>query len=253
MIIPILRGGLGNQMFQIANAYAFAKRNNFNFGINYSLSFPESQGNTAKKYRTNIYANIPFTDNTLSLVYKEPTFCYTPIQPKDDIMFAGFFQSEKYFCDFSKEVKNLFTFPGEVKNKVDSFLKQFDKPIVSIHIRRGDYLKLSHFHKVIEAKYYLDASKLFGGYQAIICTDDIESVKKEMHFSKAIYSPFTDEIEDFYLLSQCDSSVICNSSFSWSGAYLGKDKKIVTAPKEWFASNGPKDFHDIYCKDWVLL
>lgn len=103
-------------------------------------------------------------------------------------------------------------------------------------------------------EYYLEAIKLFHEYQTIVCTDDIESVKKEMNFSKAIYSPFNNnELEDLYLLTQCDASIICNSSFSWWGAYLGKNKKIVVAPKSWFASDGHKDFHDIYCKDWIII
>jgi len=253
MIVPILKGGLGNQLFQIANAYAFAKRHKFDFGINYNLSFSGGQGNLAYKYRNNLYAKIPFTDMGLQGSYIEPTFSYSEIPARDNVLLHGFFQSEKYFMDFENDIKNLLNFPDETKNKVNQFLSQFNKPIVSLHIRRGDYLNLSHFHKIVDSSYYLKASKLFGGYQAVICTDDAEAVKREMRFSNAVFLPFNDEIDDMYLLSQCDSSVICNSSFSWWGAYLGKDKKIVVAPKEWFASAGPQDYQDIYRKDWIVI
>ena len=33
------------------------------------------------------------------------------------------------------------------------------------------------------------------------------------------------ELEDLYSLSQCDSVIMSNSSFSWWGAFLGKKKK----------------------------
>lgn len=258
MIIPILNGGLGNQLFEISNAYAFAKRYGFHFGINYSLSFlggyGGGQGNTAVKYKNNLYINIPSTDINLSEIYREKSFGYNEIPRKDNILLYGYFQSKKYFNDYANEVKNLFVFPEEVKNKVNLFLKQFNKPTVSIHIRRGDYLHPGHPNKItIGAQYYAEAVKFFKGYEAIICTDDIASVKKEMNFKNAIYSPFNNEIEDLCLLSQCDNSIICNSSFAWWGSFLGKDKKIVIAPKEWPTSGGHQDFQDIYNEGWILL
>ena len=59
MIVPLLQGGLGNQLFQIANSCAYAKRHGFEFGINYGLSFCPNQGYTAQKYRDTIYSKIP--------------------------------------------------------------------------------------------------------------------------------------------------------------------------------------------------
>ena len=253
MIIPILKGGLGNQLFQIANAYAFAKRHKFDFGINYNLSFSGGQGNLAHNYRNNLYAKIPFTDMSLQVSYIEPTFSYIEIPAMDNILLDGYFQTEKYFEDFENDIKNLFVFPDEVKSKVDQFFNGLNHPVVGIHIRRGDYVRLSNFHKVQKSDYYANASKELGQCQAIVCTDDWNTVQKEMKFTNAIRSPFTNEIEDLYLLSQCDSLIICNSSFSWWGAYLGKKKDKVIAPKQWFAEQGPQDYQDIYRKDWIRI
>lgn len=253
MIVPILKGGLGNQMFQIANAFAFAKRNHFDWGINYILSFCPNQGSTAHKYRDNFYSKIPSTDMQLSSAWVEPRFNFTPITITDNILLDGYFQSEKYFEDFRNEVKELFTFPEESKLKVDQFIKNLNHPLVGIHIRRGDYIRCSDHHKIQKADYYVEASKVLGKSQAIVCTDDWSTVQKEMKFTNAINSPFTNEIEDLYLLSQCDSLVICNSSFSWWGAYLGKNKEKVIAPKQWFGESGPKEYQDIYRKEWICL
>lgn len=253
MIVPILKGGLCNQMFQIATAYAFAKRNDFDFGINYELSFCPNQGSTAPKYKDTLYSKIPSTNFRPLSIYNEPKFNYNPIPVVDNILLDGCFQTEKYFEDYKDDVKSLFTFSEEVKSKVNEFLKAFNKLVVGIHIRRGDYINLSSFHKVQKSDYYTKAAKLFQDYQAVICTDDWNTVQKEMSFSKAIKSPFGNEIEDLYLLSQCDSLVICNSSFSWWGAFLGKDKNKVVAPKNWFAENGPKEYNDVYRKEWILL
>jgi len=255
MVVPILKGGLGNQMFQVANAFAFAKRHGLEFGLNYNLSFCPNQGNTAIKYKDTIYKKISSTEYCPTKVYREPKFSYVPIpHVYDDILLDGCFQSEKYFKDYENEIKELFEFPNDVIQKVDTFLSRFNTIIVGIHIRRGDYTKSKFidFHGIQNAQYYIKASKLVQDHLALICTDDWNSVQKEMRFSKAIHSPFTDEIEDLYLLSQCDSLIICNSSFSWWGAFLGKHKNKVIAPKNWFAQRGEKE-HDLFIPEWICI
>jgi hypothetical protein len=252
MVVPILKGGLGNQMFQIANAYAYAKRNAFDFGINYDLSFCPNQGHVASKYKNNIYKNIPITNIKPNKVYSEIDFKFQEIPNGiDNVLFDGYFQSDKYFIDFEEDVRNLFTFLSEVE-VVKDFVQKF-KNLVGIHIRRGDYLKFKDYHGIQSSNYYIKASKIIGECNAIICTDDWNTLKNEMSFKKAIKSPFDDEILDLYLLSQCDSLVICNSSFSWWGAFLGKKKDKVIAPKNWFNEKGHKEFNDVYRKGWIII
>lgn len=251
MVVPILKGGLGNQMFQIANAFAYAKRHGFDWGINYNLSFCPNQGSTANKYRNTLYMNLPTTNITPSFRYVEHTFSYTEINPTNDILFDGYFQSEKYFLDYSDEVKKLFKFSN--CECVEEFLEQFDKPVVGIHIRRGDYKKFESHHGIQKSDYYVRASKEFKNHQSVVCTDDWDSVMNEMSFSKAVKSPFINEEMDMYLLSHCSSVVMCNSSFSWWGAFLGVEKDKVIAPRNWFGMTGPKDFQDVYRENWICL
>ena len=71
------------------------------------------------------------------------------------------------------------------------------------------------------------------------------SIFKNLHNS--------DEIEDLYSLSQCDGVIISNSSFSWWGAWLGKKKYKVISPNRWFGPKGPKNYQDIYKKDWIKI
>jgi hypothetical protein len=281
MIVPVLQGGIGNQLFQIANAYAYARRHGNSLAINYSLSFCPNQGYTAIKYKDTLYKKIPETNiryEEFSIRYKETSFRYVSIPDFTDmpslivgdirntirptldlrtanILLEGYFQSEKYFKEYSKDIRELFSFPSEVIDKVESFLKQFDKPLVGVHIRRGDYKKFLKVHGIRDSSYYEEASRIIGvkKYQGIICSDDWNSVDSEMRFSEAIKSPFLDELEDLYLLSRCDALILSNSSFSWWASYLTKDKSIVIAPVNWFAKEGPQDYYDVFREEWKLI
>ena len=72
----------------------------------------------------------------------------------------------------------------------------------------------------------------------LIFSDDLEWCKENFDFieNKVIIEGNTD-YQDLYLMSLCKNNIICNSTFSWWGAWLNKnDKKIVIAPEKWFSS-----------------
>jgi hypothetical protein len=69
----------------------------------------------------------------------------------------------------------------------------------------------------------------------IVVSDDMEWAKENIKGPNVAYSPFDDEIMDFYLMTQCNNGIISNSSFSWWGAWLNANlEKIVIAPKLWW-------------------
>ena len=159
------------------------------------------------------------------------------------------------------EVKDLFTFPDEIKEKVDSKFNSLNKKKIGVHVRRGDYKTFSTTHPPQPEDYYERALKKFsmekmaGDSIFILCTDDIQSVNAEFNLDKLgfIWSNAKSELEDLYIMSQCDSVIMSNSSFAWWGAYLGKRKEKVIAPGIWFGPDGPQDYHDIYLKWWEKI
>jgi hypothetical protein len=60
----------------------------------------------------------------------------------EDGYIEGFFQTEKYFKDYEKEIRQDFsfiTFPRGRNKEIIDEMEYGDA--VSVHIRRGDYLK----------------------------------------------------------------------------------------------------------------
>ena len=257
MIINNFLGGLGNQLFQISAGYAHAKRMNSKFAINYGLNHVGfGQGYHPEKYRDSVYKNIPTTDQEILLVYREKEFKYNPITTIDNLCLHGYFQSERYFEEYKQEIKRLFCFEFEAKEKIKKQLSSIKKK-VGVHIRLGDYLNKEHdgiFHKINYPAYLEKAMSYFDAdHKFLIFSDDFESLKKLIDLKKFINLNTSNEVEDMYSLSQCDSVIMSNSSFSWWGTWLGKKKEKIISPDQWFGPRIQKDYEDRFNKKWIII
>ena len=257
MIINNFLGGLGNQLFQISAGYAHARRINSKFAINYALNHAGfGQGHHPVKYRYSVYENIPTTEQDIQLIYNEKEFKYKPIAPLDNICLHGYFQSERYFEDYKEEIKSLFSFNFETKEKIKKELSSIKKK-VGVHLRLGDYLNKEYdgvFHKINYPVYLKKAMSLFGkDYEFIIFSDDFKSLKTLIDLNKFINLNNSNEVEDMFALSQCDSVIMSNSSFSWWGTWLGKPKSKIISPNRWFGPTIQQDYEDRFNKNWIKI
>ena len=258
MITCNLQGGLGNQMFQIAATYALALRNNDTCGFDFTKCYTPLQGHTSTKYEKNILKNVTKIENFApSKYYQEPKFSYTKIPYSSNLVLNGYFQSELYFKDFENEIIDLFHFSDENINSVKQFIKTIntkDTNLTVVHIRRGDYLHNSDFHTICPKEYYLKSIDKLGNNCYIFISDDIKWVKEEFKGENFFYFESGDEILDLTLMTIADNIIISNSSFSWWGAYLNKNKdKKVIAPSTWFGNRGPKDIETLIPKNWLKI
>jgi hypothetical protein len=257
MISCFLQGGLGNQLFQISATVSLSLKNNTTYGINMDLCHTPNQGFTANKYNETLFKNINKIGNHhFKFIYDEPKFSFTEIPFKDEMIIRGYFQSDKYFLENKKEIIDLFHIPEDSKTKVLNFFnqKKVSGTTTCVHVRRGDYLKFNDFHSVCNQNYYNQAINLISDSTFILISDDMEWVKKNFNSENFIMFESNNEIDDFTLMTMCDNVIISNSSFSWWGSYLNKNKnKKVIAPNRWFGPSGHKDIEDVYPKDWIRL
>lgn len=266
MIYAYLMGGLGNQMFIIATAlsYGFDTLQETVF----SNKTNENMNGVTKRetYENTFLSKLKRINRPQWKVFSENGFNYRKIVQVDtNIILFGYFQSARYFNHHKDGIINYFMeyYNNEpFQNKMKTIFDKFNGKTVSLHIRRTDYLNHIDTHPVQSIEYYINAIKQLDfspdeEYTILIFSDDIEWCKNNeqlKNITKNVYFSNEDELTELYMMSKCNHNIICNSSFSWWGAYLNKnpDKKIV-APKQWFGKAGPVDWSDIYTEDMIIL
>lgn len=258
-----LSGQFGNQLFEIATAYAYSLDNNL------ILTVPDLQG----KQRDNILNNAKelfFSRiNAYDLprppvrIWREPTFNYSPIPSAANIELHGYFQSEKYFKHRKEELLKLFAAPEGYNEKILNkypFLAT-DALVVGVQVR--DYRKerpTGAYHPTLTRSYYAEAIALFPDNAIfMVSSNNINYARActEGLAKNIIYLENSSKyIEEFYTLILCKSFIISNSSFGWWAAWLSmSSNKTVVAPSNWFAFPYKNELmiKDLVPSEWVLM
>ena len=293
MIIVKLQGGLGNQLFQAATAFALAKH--YHTKLKLDLSFLQknnvsTETFTARGYELDVFNHkFEFADeNEIDFFFPKNNNFYkriirkakrTLLKPQiikeewspDDFLIKtskfsyldGYWQSEKYFKKYGQEIRDIFQFPDiEAVNKSISD-EIGNQNSVSIHFRRGDFVHNNHIklvHGICDFKYYENAinyvSSIENNIKLYVFSDEPAWVKNNFKTNLKFEIVDTNSsIVDMYLMSLCKHSIIANSSFSWWAAWLNKSQnKIVIAPKKWFANEKRnKQIKDLIPENWKQI
>jgi hypothetical protein len=256
MIITKLQGGLGNQIFQWAYGKALSEK--YNTSLFLDLNFYENQtGNTFRVFELDKFPNIKLettkfeNKQTIEVI---DSFTYTELKHDKNFNYYlnGFWQSEKYFYEFSEIIKNELEPDITTLEKLSS---KMSNNSVSLHIRRTDYVTSNGYHPVQSIDYYNKALEIIGDYdQLLIFSDDINWCKENLNYKNMVFIENQTNIEDMWLMSLCKHNIIANSSFSWWGAWLNKNEdKIVIVPKNWFGDFTNLNSLDIFANNWITI
>jgi FkbM family methyltransferase len=222
MLTVKLRGGLGNQLFQLAAVETIASETNRDIYI--LEQFTPNTVHSSSNYFETIFSNIakyPYFEQPFEYVHEMSFTKQEWNLPKDmNVCVYGYFQDWRYVSQ--------------------SFIDKLVLPAcdildgVFIHIRGGDYVNHS-LHHVDLTLYYQKAIKHFPlNTHFYIFTNDIEYAKT-FSFVEKINHTFVNENElmTLSMMSKCSKGAICaNSTFSWWGAYLNRNRPIIM-PSKW--------------------
>lgn len=276
-------GGLGNQMFQYAlyrylepyndkvylNISDYKVHNHHQgfelervFGINGPYIASESKNavkansviirSLQKLLRARICASTEYYE------HKEISFI-APEKINTDVYLVGFWQNVKYIEPVKDQLIKDFAFRKELDEKNKQFLKSIsEENTVSVHVRRGDYLKAGGLAGVCDEEYYSRAfdqiaSKVKNA-KFVFFSDDINWCKEKFgHLNSAFvdWNSGENSYIDMQLMSLCKHNIIANSTFSWWGAFLNTNaEKIVVCPKIW---NSKYNVNQLVMPGWITI
>lgn len=250
-------GRLGNQMFQYAALRGIAAIHGYDFCI------PESefknQWQDHQLFEAFTLSNLKNKKFLSANYYQENQFHYSQEyvnECPDNVNLFGYFHTEKYFSHISDSIREDFTFKPEILNPCkDEF--DFDQ-IISLHVRRTDYVEKPEDHPPCSLEYYEKAlNMLDSNLPVIIFSDDIGWCKQQEIFKpdRFMISESGWNLVDMCLMSMCSHHIIANSSFSWWGAWLSNSNNVI-APSQWFGTSGYTSRHkteDIVPDRWIKI
>lgn len=272
-----IRGGFGNQLFQLAKALEMQKQ----FGGEvFSIPAMYNPLNTQRPYLLNFHNTIIKRSNieiikfysffkplgNIQTVKENQIFKYQEIFPKRNLIcLDGYWQTYKSVDKIRPYLKEILFQNIKKNSQLMTYMSDIKSTnSVALHIRRGDYISNKHankFHGLLPISYYTKAINLlnskYKNLKLIFFSDDINWVKQNFSYNNVLYidniSNKNKELIEIYLMSQCKHAIIANSSFSWWGAYLNENAYTNTtiAPKNWL--NNEVSTSDLLLNHWIKI
>lgn len=177
-----------------------------------------------------------------ALLFEESEMFHPQIFTWQNRYLAGYWACEAYYADILERLRDEIRFPVSKNGKnAEAMREMTEQTSVSIHVRRGDYLDAAN-------------AAMFGG----ICTDEyydkcVRYIKER--YPEAVFYVFSDDADyvrarfkgeeyrivdwnrgedsffDMQLMSACRHNICANSTFSFWGARLNRNRdKIMLRP-----------------------
>jgi len=221
MVTVLLRGGLGNQMFQYALGATLAQANGTALRLNtvYLQDRLPRRKYTYRNFDLDIFTmndatcltnlsqaaqRVPVPGLWLGIdtmrmgtrlllgaekVIREKSRAFDSgiLKERGDLFLVGYWQSEKYFADAEKELRRTFRFRHPLEGEAREIARKIRSTnSISLHIRRGDYVALKHVEHVMgetNLSYYEKAASYMNEHS------------KRMGIDAPTFFVFSDDIE----------------------------------------------------------
>ena len=240
-------GGLGNLLFQTFFAYNIAMRYNLDVAVRVdqvdesreSIYFYHLFDNILrikKENNNNLYEIKEITKNYSDLMIDIPM--------NSNLYLNGFFQYSFYFIDNFDRIKKHFN--CEIKNIAKEIITKYkrkDVNLIAVHIRGGDYIEKSEYHKLLDNNYYDNCFLQINesNTEYILFTDDLKYATDNYsnYYTQIIDKVIEDNIEEkykylaknpelsFFIMSLFDIIICANSTFSLWASYFSDAKIFI--------------------------
>lgn len=188
-------------------------------------------------------------------------FDETLLARQPPLYLEGYWQNEKYFVYRRDALLREFRLRAPISEKAKAYQKTIQETTsVSLHIRRGDYVRSAAARKLYEGVcdlgYYARSLELLNrmapDMSVFVFSDEIAWAKANLNCDRAVFVERCADFEELFLMSCCKHNIIANSSFSWWGGWLNCNaEKIVVAPRRWYRSGD--ESHTPIPENWTRV
>jgi len=292
-IIVRIAEGIGNQLFMYAHAYALSKKINYDlyidntsgyfqkknirsyeldkFNINTSLSDKKYRfdnfllnlnRNLLKKidiYKTNKSFLIESKDrNKITNYYDTAKLNFS-----DTLYVEGYYETEKYFKDFTNDLKKKFIINEkylEKNNKYIDLVKNSNSVSISVRQHRFSERRQINYSKSIKfvqnTVNYINKAVIFfknkiPNAKFFIWSNDFTGLNEYFDENEFIFikNNINKSINDFNLFKYAKHFIVGPTSFHWWGAWLNQNRnKICVRPPDNLSPSNNKNF---WPKSWT--
>ena len=252
-------GRLGNQMFQYAGLRGIAANRGFDWTIPSPDNYGDSNYGLFDCFKMSSVESKNFGQlnaqsiQTGQFHFAQDFFDGCP----DNVNLHDYFTTEKYFQNVEDIIRKDFTFKDEILEPCKEIIDELENPIF-MHLRRGDYVANPAAHPMCSLEYYAEALTHFDkDIPVLVFSDDIDWCKEQPFFEddRFMLSEFAEKYEqtcdtlfgrqqalipyyDLCLMTLCSGGIIANSTMSWWGAWLMKNRtQPIIYPTQWFGSH----------------
>ena len=249
----------------------------FNYSANIApvgLKFLGIKGYFKRKFLKKINNYIKIKNFYLEPKNKNKITSYIDFNDKnffsENLFLEGYFESEKYFKDFSRDIKNEFKFKMIDLYKENNFYNDIkNSNSVSICIRQhrfSEKLRPTNANDI-------ENSKTFTYDQISYIKKGINIIKKKInnpkfflwsndhsnlsdHFPNDHFTYVSSEStnNDLFLMTQAKHFIVVPSTFNWWGSWLSDyDNKIILRPSKHLFSNFQVGNVDYWPENWIVV
>ena len=236
-------GRLGNQMFQYALLVGVAERHGYDIVI---------PNDVLEGFRLSSHRlprnSIPSPTHVFNESVPAWSFDSQALEQPDGTGFNGYFQSHRYFEHASTRVRDEFRFSLEIEYKSQCWIEQIsqratERPVIAMHVRRGDYLQSPNYHCAFDLNYFHSARRAMDidGALLVILSDDLPWVHMNLSQIDNLDSFILSDPDPMICLCvvsrSCQHTICSASSLSWWAAWLNAstDARVVI-PDRWYGS-----------------
>jgi len=263
-ILPIRIGGLGNQIFIVVAGYITAKELNVPLYIQDMTC--EAHQTVKEDYNNSIFwFGTPCNKLSYPPFSPEVFSAWSPKQVRPGTSLSSYFQYYPAILPYEDEIRALLLKglePYRCRLK-----ERYPDIFAFVHVRRGDYIRVSHIHYVQPIEYFERAVAMLSVQKVLVMSDDIDWVAAQPLFQDNRFQLVRglDELESLALMTLCTEAVCSNSTFSWWGAFLGAHatRNRVIVPQRWInpsyfsTEDWPRvegvPVPNLFPKEWIIL